>query len=443
MWKILEFQGIPKSIVKIIRRIYTGSSISVRLSQEGLSADAFPQLVGIRQGCSLSPAMFVLTLDFAMRAFEKALAEMGIQSKNCWLGYADDIVLQTSSVESAEIMIHELQSACSFIGLHINASKTEVMGIGVTRAQILESDATKERIIVKWINKSYEGWLIDWSGRKQFLSETQEKNISLLAFLPQEPTHLLIYDDGEFTPVLCRIRANMSIPEKSTLRITRQNSEKRSGRTILPVEVLNVSTITGQLLPSVAKFKYLGTMISNQNEMTQEVVRRIGLASSTFATLGRVWDSKMLSTKLKVKLYSSLVGSILLYNCETWSLKKQDISSINGFHFRCLRRITSQRLDDGSYRVSREKVFADSESVPIATMLRSRRLRWIGHLLRGKQDDPAAKCLRELVGGSGKWWGLAAADLRAIDLDISALSRVAIDRRLWRRMTWERTVPPD
>ena len=124
----------------------------------------------------------------------------------------------------------------------------------------------------------------------------------------------------------------------------------------------------------------------------------------------------MLSTKLKVKLYSSLVGSILLYNCETWSLKKQDISSINGFHFRCLRRITSQRLDDGSYRVSREKVFADSESVPIATMLRSRRLRWIGHLLRGKQDDPAAKCLRELVGGSGKWWGLAAADLRAIDL---------------------------
>ena len=498
MWKILEFQGIPKSIVKIIRRMYTGSSISVRLSQEGLSAEAFPQLVGIRQGCSLSPAMFVLTLDFAMRAFEKALAEMGIQSKNCWLGYADDIVLQTSSVESAEIMIHELQSACSFLGLHINASKTEVMGIGVTRAEILESDASKERIIVKWINKSYEGWLIDWSGRKQFLSEAQEKNISLLAFLPQEPTHLLIYDDGEFTPVLlkkggwvmdsdgdnhrairlgskellksnegfrcdtcnslfgskrglqihlqrkfCRIRANMSIREQSTLRITRQNSEKRSGRTILPVEVLNVSTITGQLLPSVAKFKYLGTMVSNQNDMTQEVVRRIGLASSTFATLGRVWDSKMLSTKLKVKLYSSLVGSILLYNCETWSLKKQDISTINGFHFRCLRRITSQRLDDGSYRVSREKVFADSETVPIATMLRSRRLRWIGHLLRGKQDDPAAKCLQELVGGSGKWWGLAAADLRSIDLDISAASRVAIDRHLWRRMTWERTVPPD
>ena len=103
--------------------------------------------------------------------------------------------------------------------------------------------------------------------------------------------------------------------------------------------------------------------------------------------------------------------------------------------------VTSQLLDDGSYRVSREKVFADSESVPIATMLRSRRLRWIGHLLRGKQDDPAAKCLRELVGGSGKWWGLAAADLRSIDLDISALSRVAIDRRLWRRMTWEWTVP--
>ena len=169
----------------------------------------------------------------------------------------------------------------------------------------------------------------------------------------------------------------MSIREQSTLRITRQNSEKRSGRTILPVEVLNVSTITGQLLPSVAKFKYLGTMVSNQNDMTQEVVRRIGLASSTFATLGRVWDSKMLSTKLKVKLYSSLVGSILLYNCETWSLKKQDISTINGFHFRCLRRITSQRLDDGRYRVSREKVFADSETVPIATILRSRRLRWI------------------------------------------------------------------
>ena len=36
------------------------------------------------------------------------------------------------------------------------------------------------------------------------LSEAQEKNISLLTFLPQEPTHLVIYDDGEFTPVLLK-----------------------------------------------------------------------------------------------------------------------------------------------------------------------------------------------------------------------------------------------
>ena len=72
MWQVMEAQGMPAKIVNIIRGLYEGATISVRLNMEGRMAESFSQRVGIRQGCSLSPAIFVLVLDFAMKAYMEA-----------------------------------------------------------------------------------------------------------------------------------------------------------------------------------------------------------------------------------------------------------------------------------------------------------------------------------------------------------------------------------
>ena len=70
MWQVMEAQGMPNKIVNIIKELYNNATIAVRLNMEGGIAKAFPQKVGIRQGCALSPAIFVLVLNFALKSYK-------------------------------------------------------------------------------------------------------------------------------------------------------------------------------------------------------------------------------------------------------------------------------------------------------------------------------------------------------------------------------------
>jgi hypothetical protein len=143
MWKVLNFQGIPDQIVTMIRRLYDNSSISLKLNAEGMLAPSFPQKIGIRQGCSLSPAIFILVLDFAIRAYMAACEELSISDDCEWLGFADDLVIRSHDVRNAEEAFHQLQSSCAFIGLHINAPKTECIAMNVTSPVVTEATAKK------------------------------------------------------------------------------------------------------------------------------------------------------------------------------------------------------------------------------------------------------------------------------------------------------------
>ena len=202
MWKVLKFQGMPNKMIELIRKLYSTSTISIRLSMDGAWAPAFDQKVGIRQGCSLSPALFVLVLDFALRAFETSCCQQQIVVK--WLGYADDLVLMSTSEDMAQQALHQLQAACAFLGLFINVKKTECMAIDVRSVEIQKSQATKERVLVRWDDAEYSGWLVDWSGRSFVLTDQAITTLDLSQFSKTPPSHVLLYDDGEITPVLVK-----------------------------------------------------------------------------------------------------------------------------------------------------------------------------------------------------------------------------------------------
>ena len=202
MWKVLLWQGMPLKFVELIRKLYMTSTISVRLSMDGAWAPAFGQKVGIRQGCSLSPALFVLVLDFALRAFEDICSQQNIPVH--WLGYADDLVLISATEVLAQQALHQLQAACAFVGLFVNVSKTECMAVDVQSAEIPKTMAMKERVSVRWDHAEYSGWLMDWSGRSSVMDDQKLTSLDLSKFVRTPPSHLLIYDDGEFTPVLVK-----------------------------------------------------------------------------------------------------------------------------------------------------------------------------------------------------------------------------------------------
>ena len=121
----MEAQGMPVQIINVIKELYTNATVLVRLKPEGKLAPSFNQKVGIRQGCSLSPAIFILILDYALKVYMEACKELNIDAEAGWFGYADDLAVKSSEVAPAEAAFHQLQAACAFVGLHCNIDKKQ------------------------------------------------------------------------------------------------------------------------------------------------------------------------------------------------------------------------------------------------------------------------------------------------------------------------------
>ena len=99
---------------------------------------------------------------------------------------------------------------------------------------------------------------------------------------------------------------------------------------------------------------------------------RMALARTRFGTMYHIWDLKILSLEVKLQLYDSAVLSVLVYGCEAWWLVESMMRSLNGWNSRCLHLMTGR-----SYREE-----AVEPSVDLVALVRSRRLRWLGHVLR-------------------------------------------------------------
>jgi len=65
VWNILRCYGIPERVIKVIQSFYNDSRCAVRA--EGEMGEWFQIITGVRQGCVLSPLIFLLVMDWIMR----------------------------------------------------------------------------------------------------------------------------------------------------------------------------------------------------------------------------------------------------------------------------------------------------------------------------------------------------------------------------------------
>src|SRR6218665_3284388 len=153
----------------------------------------------------------------------------------------------------------------------------------------------------------------------------------------------------------------------------------------------------GEVLEQVTKFVYLGGTITEDGRCTEDIRRRIGLACAAFGNLYKMWRTKSISLKTKMKLYWALVLPVLMYGSKCWTLSKEDERRLLVAEKAWLRRIRGRsRREKIRNEKSREELGAEET---VIEKIKRRRLTWFGHVERmeGKRLPNAA--LHEHVRG--------------------------------------------
>lgn len=101
---------------------------------------------------------------------------------------------------------------------------------------------------------------------------------------------------------------------------------------------MNPITAGGQALEEVYQFTYLGKVIAVDGGTEEYVKTRIGKARATFNILNKIWKSKNISMKTKLRIFNSSVKTVLLYGSETWMTTMNIINKLQTANH-CLRRI--------------------------------------------------------------------------------------------------------
>ena len=121
--------------------------------------------------------------------------------------------------------------------------------------------------------------------------------------------------------------------EKVGLRLNIQKTK------IMPSDPITSWQIDGETVETVADFIFLGSTITADGDCSHEIKRHLLLGRKVMTNLNSILKSKDITLSTKVRLVKAMVFPVVMYGCESWTIKKAECRRIDAFELWCWRRL--------------------------------------------------------------------------------------------------------
>jgi len=147
-------------------------------------------------------------------------------------------------------------------------------------------------------------------------------------------------------------------------------------------------------LEQVKSFRYFGSIINTDNTMEEEIKEGIALGNKVYFANKKMFQSRLIAKRAKLKLHYSVIRPIVTYSCKTWILKETIINKLLVFERKILRKIFGPNNENGIWRIKTNQELDEIiKHKNIINFIRAQRLSWLlGHIER-KQGTRMLKAI--------------------------------------------------